>query len=673
MAYYKDGEIALEILIEQLFTYSKLDPITQLFAALIGGVAFAYTVYVLVYYFSCKSKRINKNVVLLNQAEETGIALKETLDKNFSKPKDKIFTSLWAQYSDHLITSADKKNLYSTVGSNYFFNTQSLFPGLSSNRFVVSIPNFLVAVGVLGTFTGLVLGLKSLDIDVEDTSLLKTGINELITSASIAFTTSVYGVIGSLITSLFEKFFERRAYVASSSLVNALDNKIPLISNEQSLLHIEDYSEQSKSALQTLHEKIGAELQKSVTNMGAQVQDALTTTLNSIMKPAIDTLINTSKEQSSQALHGLVSEFMGGMHQAGKQQADEMHNAAKSIQESMQQIGEQLHQVFDRLNSQQDAFLQKSNQQQSSYNEQQRVMQSALAKLLQEQHDQQQSLVSATQGYVAEVHDQQQELISTITSRQQAFVDQLKVQQQNIQEQAAKQEEARQEKIHAAIENISNEQSNLLGELVEFSRNIKEQNQLLVQHHEALGTQLNQAIKGLEVSSRNLDSSGQQLGLLSSNTRAASTELANALDILNTSLSRVSENSAQHLDMLQQHSRSFMELKEQLASISGVLGEAAQLSTQGFKELENHQSSFLSNLRSEIGTVFDSFAEQVEHIEKQAEQWLRNYSEEVQHQTSDRLQQWNEQTLSFVNEMKNTVNTISNIVDDIDHKVANRA
>lgn len=649
------------------------DSISQFIVYFMILIALVYGFFLLLYLRNQSKKRVTAIVNIFSKQNEQGATLKASLRDQIGQLKDTVFKSQWFQFEQYLISNPAKTKVFTTIDSKYFFNTPNLFPWLSNNRFIVSVPSILVAIGVLGTFIGLVIGLKGLDIDTNDTAVLKHGINQLISSASIAFTTSVWGVFLSLIAGVVERALERIAHISVEKLNAQLAQMFPVASNEQSLLHIEDYSEQSTSALQTLHEKIGSELQKSVSNMGQQMQDAFSTTLNSIMKPAIDSLVSNTQQQSSQALEGLMHEFMGGMRKAGEAQTEEMNGAAKAMQDSMQLISEQLHQVFDRLNSQQDQFLVKSTEQQSKQQEQQQKLQESLVAMLQEQQAKQESLATENQQHTKETQQQHQTLINNLSAQQQALIQQLTVQQQEVQQQAEVREQARQEQVSTTIQELGKEQSGLLAELAEYSRNSAEQNRLLLEHHKQLSMHLEQAIKGMEGSSQNLESTSQQLGLLSSNTRTATTELAGALGLLNTGLAKTSEENSQLAGHLIQQSQQLKSLQDGLLETTSELKKTAESANHGFNQLEEHQKSFLTSLGKEFGDTLEEFTDQVQALEKQTEEWLRAYSTEVNNQTIERMQVWNEQTLSFAEEMKGAVSMISDLVDDIEQKVETRA
>lgn len=667
-------------ILESVFSFSGFfntvkpsDSISQFIVYSMLTITVLYGVFLLLYFIIKTNQRTKTIIRLLSEQSEQGVALQANIKNQIRELKDKVIKNNWFQFEQYLISNPTKTKIYTTLDSKYFFNSQTIYPWLSNNRFIVSVPSILVAIGVLGTFVGLVIGLKGLDIDTNDTAVLKTGINQLIGSASIAFTTSVWGVFLSLLAGVFERVLERKAHTSVGKLNLQLTQMFPMISNEQSLLHIEDYSEQSTSALQTLHEKIGSELQKSVTNIGEQMQSALTSSLNSIMKPAIDSLVNNTHQQSSQVLEGLMSEFLGGMRQAGQAQTQEMNGAAKAVQDSMQQIGEQLHQIFERLNNQQDQFLAKSTEQQNQQYKEQRILQEHLVAMLQEQQVKQKDWVAENQQQARETQQQHQKLINNVSAQQQDLIQQLTVQQQEILQQAETREKARQEQVSTTIQKLGKEQAGLLAELAGLSRTSAEQNRLLVEHHKQLSTHLEQAIKGMESSSQNLESTSQQLGLLSSNTRTATTELARALELLTTELAKTSEENSQLAGHLTQQSQQLKNLQENLLGTASELRVAAESASQCFSQLEEQQKSFLIGLRKEFGDTLETFIDQVQGLEKQTEEWLRKYSSEVNSQTVERMQVWNEQTISFAQEMKSAVSMISDLVDDIEQKVETHA
>ena len=50
-------------------------------------------------------------------------------------------------------------HLFNTLDASHFFNHYSLARGLTDNRLLTAVPSFLTAIGVIGTFAGLQIGL----------------------------------------------------------------------------------------------------------------------------------------------------------------------------------------------------------------------------------------------------------------------------------------------------------------------------------------------------------------------------------------------------------------------------------------------------------------------------------------------------------------------------------
>ncbi|GLR64436.1 anti-phage ZorAB system protein ZorA [Marinospirillum insulare] len=634
------------------------------FGLIMVAIFLVYMVFLFRTYFVEKPKRTDQLIdAIEKQNSEKNAFLRYNLKEYFkNKCTDKVIKNLWLDFDQSLVTNTTKTKDYSTIDSKYFFNTTNVFPHLSGSRLIVSIPSMLVAIGVLGTFTGLVLGLNNLEINTDDTVVLKQGIGELISGASIAFNTSVLGVFFSLIASTTERALEKAAHKSVEKINHLLISVFPMAPSEQALLHIKDSSEQSKEALQTLHEKIGSELQKSVSSMSEDFQKSMEHALTKIMEPAINSLVSNTQQQSSQALEDLVTEFMGGMKLAGQEQAQEMNNAAQAVQESMQEISEQLSQSFEGFNSQQSKFLENSAEQQGNYKQQQQELQEDLLEIFEKNQKQN-----------ANAQEQYDQLLGNLSSKQSGLLEDLAIHQKAIQEQADLRDQARQEEVKSTIEQLGKEQADLLSEITEYSRNAAEQNRLLIENHKQLTEHLNAAVNGMENSSNSIQATSKSLQLVSANTRSATTEMADALKLLNAGLITTNSENSHLAEILTKQSQSMTLLQTNLLVATTELKKTAETANSGFNQLEEHQKSFLQSLSKELLGSVGMFADQINKMEKQAEHWLSSYSQEVTNQTNERLKEWNNQTFEFTKNMTSAVSAISTLVDEIEQKVEKSA
>jgi len=82
--------------------------------------------------------------------------------------------------------------------------------------------------------------------------------------------------------------------------------------------------------------------------------------------------------------------------------------------------------------------------------------------------------------------------------------------------------------------------------------------------------------------------------------------------------------------------------------------------------MKSAQQEFLSGVRHEFTALGEKLREQVEAVEKQAEEWLRSYAGEVRTQIDDRMNKWNEVSLSYADQMHRTVQAMSSILDELE-------
>lgn len=141
---------------------------------------------------------------------------------------------------------------------------------------IAVVPGFLTALGVIGTFVGLQLGLSDLNIAGNvDVNEMKNGVAGVINGAKIAFMTSVWGVLLSVAFNFIEKILEQIIRKKIKSLQNRIDRMFPRLSAEYQLQSIANNSQQSRESLQGLAEKIGEKMQESLIQATQGIQQGL--------------------------------------------------------------------------------------------------------------------------------------------------------------------------------------------------------------------------------------------------------------------------------------------------------------------------------------------------------------------------------------------------------------
>ncbi|WP_374415353.1 anti-phage ZorAB system protein ZorA [Ectopseudomonas oleovorans] len=648
--------------------------------------------------------------LLEGQSKETlALSRRETMQKAQGLDAPNV-GMLWREFDESLVLSSDQKHLFNTLDAEHFFNARTLAPGLTASRLLAAAPSFLVAIGVLGTFVGLTVGLEGLVGTSDEIESLKGGINKLISGAAVAFMTSVWGVFFSLLLNFVEKMFERSALGQIQQLQHDIDFLYPRIPAEQSLVHIAEYGKESKEALQELHERIGDRLQETLNGMSEAMQTALTDALNNIMAPAIQTLVSTTSQQSTQVLEKLVGNFMDGMTSVGREQGLQMQQAAADVNAAVSGMSERLNQLFSSLNEQQGRQMEVAQQQSAAFEtqlqrisgsaeERQAQMEQRFAELMsgltnqlqtqlgtaQQRDEERQVLFERLLGQASSSQTAMLEQFSSSTREQmQAMAEAGNERHNNLEKvfsrlmmnlntqldsqmgAAEQREQARQQRFQEQLDQVSTHQQELLSGLASAVQATQQQSRLMADQHQQLLGQLKQVSEATAQSSKHLDSSANQLGLLSANLRQAADTLGQRLEAVTHGVEKAGQQNAELAAQLQSQAATLAQLQATLLEGAQRFEQAAGEARNGFGEMKSAQQEFLSGVRHEFTALGEKLREQVEAVEKQAEEWLRSYAGEVRMQIDDRMNKWNEVSLSYADQMHRTVQAMSSILDELE-------
>lgn len=674
-------------------------------------VIFSVTVVILVINRARFGSRIGALNGLVKDFDKDNIALsRREIRQKAIELKDFDARLLWMEFDDSLVVSGDQKQLFSTLGASYFFNGKTLARGLTGSRLLAAVPSFLVALGVLGTFVGLTVGLSGLVGTSDEVEALKGGINELISGASVAFMTSVWGVLFSLVLNFIEKIFEARVLNQVSKVQQRIDALYQQLPAEQSLLYIAEHSKESKLALQELHERIGDRLQETLSGMSDAMQHAVTDALNTVMAPAIQALVSNSSEQSSQALTALVEQFMSSMASAGREQGGQMQQAAADVNTAVSSIGERLDHLFTNLSGQQNQQLDFAKQQSDQFSSQlqeithaadqkQEQLEQRFGELMSnlsnqietqlgatQSHDeqrqaafkQQMNETSASQTAMLErlsntVSEQVQSMTEVGAERDKSFesivsnvMEKLDAQLASQTDAAENREQNRQQRFNEQLDAVASQQQELLLGIASAVSTTQQQSLAMAQQHQQLLDRLQQSTEAVMASSKHMDSSANQLGLLSTNVRQASDVLGQRLEAVTEGVSNVSAQSTVLAQQLQSQADSLSQLQATLLQGAERFEQAAEMARNGFGDMKRNQEAFLAGVKHEFTALGEALRIQVETIEKQAEEWLQSYAKEVHAQTDDRMNKWNEVSLSYADQMHRNVQAMSGILDELE-------
>ena len=629
---------------------------------------------------SARHIRFYKQLLRDLTQEQLASRQRELTQKALSDKREE-YGKLWKEFDETLVFSPDGSRIFKTLDAAHFFNTGSLSKGLTENRLLAAVPGFLTAIGVIGTFVGLTMGLATLEVSQDaGVDVLRQGIGNMISGASVAFLTSVWGVSSSVLFNFFEKIMERYFRKEIALLQNRIDYLYPRINPEQSLVKIADYNRVSTETLQGLAEKIGDRLQEAITQTTDSIRTGLEDSLNKIMAPAIESLVANAHQGSQQALESLLNRFLEGVGEAGNAQRQMMEASSKNVQAAIGNLGTQMNTFISSIEAQA-----KNIRDESRISQEMLVSQLQEREKLQEEHQEQleTKFGSMVHGLVEKLDKHHRQSEDRDQTRAAVFEQQLQemVTKSNqvieliggqLTSQIEKEKELHDQRYQSLTENVAGferAQTNLIAKVESLISLQYDQSALINQGLSELLEKFRHVVEantaaGREMveSSRQMQSVSNQLGLMAAAIRQVTEKLSDDIG----KAAELTANLAEENHMVSQDLRESLEGYQQLTKamdeVVTKLRGATESAERGFSIVREHLDEFKNSLTNHV-TELD------EHIQK----LLINYAEQVQVQTTDRLNTWNKQTNDYISSMTNAVRALNDVVEEIETKIGGHA
>jgi hypothetical protein len=363
------------------------------------------------------------------------------------------------------------------------------------------------------------------------------------------------------------------------------------------------------------------------------------------------TLAEASSSHSA-LLETFASASSGQLQAMAESGNERQNNLEKVFSQLMMTLNTQMGSQMDAAEQREQARTQRHEQQQAASLAQQQQLIGSLGQTSQQQI-----------GAIAEAASvQQRQLEESVSTLLSSFGEQMSGHGQ----QAEQREQTRQQRFNEQLEGMAVQQQALLEGIATAVQVTQLQSRQMAEQHQQLMGGLQQASEAAAASSRYMDSSANQLGLLSTNVRQAAELLGQNLERVTQRIESAGEQNVQLAGQLQSQATALAQLQGALLDGAQRFEQAASEARNGFGEMKSHQQEFLTGVRGEFIALGEALRTQVQGVEQQAEQWLRSYSSEVRDQVHERMDQWNKETLSFASQMHAAVQAISNVVDELE-------
>ena len=210
------------------------------------------------------------------------------------------------------------------------------------------IPDMLTSLGILGTFIGLVWGLKNFNPANYDA--MTSSVASLVEGIKVAFLTSIYG----LALALVYTYNMRSSY---DSLVTALDEFL-----DKFHAHVMPSAEMESKNLMISFQQTQAD---SINRMADQFSDQLADSFEKVITPAfrkmnqsLDILVTSMTKGQEEMVKGILDEFLKQMNSSFKMEFDGFNKAVTELTQAQESNAVYTKQLYQQLATELNATFQ---------------------------------------------------------------------------------------------------------------------------------------------------------------------------------------------------------------------------------------------------------------------------------------------------------------------------
>ena len=207
---------------------------------------------------------------------------------------------------------------------------EDVVDSLISKKMLDIIPDILTSLGILGTFIGLVVGLK--DFEPSNYEAMTSSVSSLVDGIKVAFLTSIYGLSLSLV-------FSYAAKAAYGSLMGALaefmdhfhNTVIPSAEAETRNIMV-NYQEEQTKAIQKMSDQFSEHLANSF-------EKVITPSFRK-MNQSMDILTETMAKGQEEMMKSLMNDFLSKMRENFQLEFDDFNQALENMSQAQKDMTE---------------------------------------------------------------------------------------------------------------------------------------------------------------------------------------------------------------------------------------------------------------------------------------------------------------------------------------------
>lgn len=233
----------------------------------------------------------------------------------------------WSAYLNNLFFADGSYHNASNVED--FINEETVIYGPGRAAFADAVPSLLVSLGFLGTLIGLSQGLSGFN--MADSAAAQESIMTLIPGMKYAFTTSIFGVVGSVLFTLITRAVYGSTEHALRSFYGAMSRYAGVVSVDP-LTQMAIYQQEQTALIQTMARDLNGSFTQTMAKTIQEAVEPINQNLKSFMTV-------TSREQMK-FLDAVVMRYVDRMDAALEGQFRELGRTLEAVNRSQREAGE---------------------------------------------------------------------------------------------------------------------------------------------------------------------------------------------------------------------------------------------------------------------------------------------------------------------------------------------
>lgn len=435
----------------------------------------------------------------------------KTTPSNFKKlfAGDKQLAHLWTEFQDTLHEQREERDgqmhlnaVRSTVAADAFFNEQFVVDSRLRTQFFKHLPGIFTGLGIIGTFTGLIEGLRHFQV-TENAVTVRASLESLMHAVGEAFLISAAAITAAMLVTFVEKLLLAALYRKTEAIAHSIDAHFESGASEEYLSRLVDASEASasqskilKDALvkdlgdilrelaasqlstgQQLHAQLTKRIEESSNRQleaaredNQQLGDVIAGSIERSLKAPLEKIAGTVKTASgdqsasavkmlndimvsfSQRLNDLFGGQIKGINELNEQTAKGMQDAVASLNALVGKLEESGRKTTDDMATQMAASFKAMEERQSSINSQTQEFVDQIRQLVQSSQAETQQKLQATLDSIGQ---QMTTILSKLSESQAKVFEDNRAREQSMADRASTVVATMTGSVEAAVKEIS--------------------------------------------------------------------------------------------------------------------------------------------------------------------------------------------------------------------------